>query len=310
MTESTPPAASTAGPVVVVAGANGFVGARVCAALVERGATVRAVVRRAGSAPALEGVEERIGEFSDPSFAAEVTHGATGAVTTVHPMGSDGENQRRVGVEGTAVFARAARDAGVPVLVHVSTAAVYDRSPGLGDVHEESPLVGDDAGAYAVTKRDTDAALGEVDGMTRVLLRPPAILGAGESSVWNTLRPAAVRDDEDARRANPDQSFAWVHVDDLVALAADLASGRIPPAADAAAGPVAGGCTPVNVAAGPATARDYYGTVTRALGVDPVWTDAPPWTGRILAHRAEGWGWTPAVELADALTELEVGLRR
>lgn len=309
MTESAPREATSERPVVVVTGANGFVGARLCAALVERGATVRAVVRRSGSAPAREGVQERVGEFSDPSFAAEVTRGATAVVTTVHPMGSDVETQRRIGVEGTAVLARAGRDSGVPLLVHVSTAAVYNRSPGLGDVDEDSPLVGDDGGAYGVTKRDTDAALGQVEGMTRVLLRPPAILGAGETSMWNTLRPAELREDEAARQANPDQSFAWVHVDDLVTLAADLACGRIAPASDVAHGPVEGGCTPVNVAAGPATARDYYGTVTRALGVEPAWTDAPPWTGRILAHRAQGWGWAPTVELSDALAELEAGLR-
>ena len=68
-----------------------------------------------------------------------------------------------------------------------------------------------------------------------------------------------------------------------------------------AAGPVAGACTPVNVAAGPATVCDYHQTVTRAVGVAPVWDDAPAWTGRVLADRARGWGWAPAVGLAEAL---------
>ena len=47
-----------AAPVVVVTGANGLVGTAVCRALVERSVQVRAVVRRAGSAPALDGVTE------------------------------------------------------------------------------------------------------------------------------------------------------------------------------------------------------------------------------------------------------------
>jgi hypothetical protein len=49
-----------------------------------------------------------------------------------------------------------------------------------------------------------------------------------------------MRDDEQARRATADATFAWVHVADLASLAADLASGRIPDAPDPASGPVAG----------------------------------------------------------------------
>lgn len=295
-------------PVVVVTGANGLVGAHVCAALAERGATVRAVVRRAGTAPTLRDVEERVGDFTDAGFAAEVVAGADAVVTTVHPMGDDRETQERIGVQGTATVARAAADAGVARFVHVSTGAVYDRSPEAGDVDESCALVDDDANDYAVTKRDTDAAIAAVDGPTRVLLRPPAILGAGETSVWNTLRPQAVRDDEAARHAVPDQSWPWVHVSDLSALAADLAVGRVAVSDDPALGPVAGACTPLNVAGEPATWRDYLGTVTGAVGVDPVWDDGPAWTGRIVADRAHAWGWSPTVTLEDALAELGAGL--
>lgn len=296
-------------PTVVVTGANGFVGSRICAALVERGATVRAVVRRAGTAPQLEGVGEHVGDFHDPELATRVVAGTSAVVTTVHPMGSDRATQARIGVDGTATIARAAAEAGVDRLVHVSTAGVYDRSPGVGDVDEESALVPDDAGDYAVTKRDADAALAEVDGLTRILLRPPAVLGAGETSIWNTLRPADVRDDEQQRRAVPRQTFAWVHVEDLAGLAADLATGAVAASDDPATGPVAGGCTPVNVAAGPATHRDYFGAVAAALGVDPVWEDRPAWTGRILADRAHAWGWSPRVTLEQALAEIVAGIR-
>jgi nucleoside-diphosphate-sugar epimerase len=118
-----------------------------------------------------------------------------------------------------------------------------------------------------------------------------------------------IRDDEKARHTVPERTFAWVHVDDLAALAADVASGRVETSAEPMNGPVAGECTVVNVAAGPATARDYYETVTGALGVEPVWEDGPAWTARFLAGRAHGWGWAPAVDLSEALAEIDQGLR-
>jgi hypothetical protein len=118
-----------------------------------------------------------------------------------------------------------------------------------------------------------------------------------------------MREDERARRAIADATFAWVHVADLASLAADLASGRIPDAADQARGPTADACSPLNVAAARATQRDYYEVVTGALGVDPVWEESPAWIGRILADRAHGWGWTPIVDLAQASDEIAAGLR-
>jgi nucleoside-diphosphate-sugar epimerase len=141
-----------------------------------------------------------------------------------------------------------------------------------------------------------------------VLLRPPAILGPGPTSTWNTLRPAAMREHASARHAVAQQTFPWVHLADLATLAVDLATGRISNGADPASGPVGGECVALNVAAPRATQRDYFEAVTRALGVDPVWESAPAWTGRLVTQRAHDWGWTPSVELAEALSELVAGL--
>ncbi|MEJ5914509.1 NAD-dependent epimerase/dehydratase family protein [Pseudokineococcus sp. 1T1Z-3] len=292
--------------VVVVTGANGLVGEAVCRALRERSAQVRAVVRREGAAPVLEGVEEHVGDFADEAFAAQVVQGTDAVVTTVHPMGSGREVQHEVAVVGTPVIARAARDAGVTRLVHVSTAGVYDRSDGVGDVAEDGPLLPEGSGDYPDTKNATDAALAQVEGLTTVLVRPPAIMGAAETSIWNTLRPNEVRGG--ARGANPDKSFAWVHVNDLADMLADVAVGAVPTADDPAAGVVEGATTPVLVAGEAATWRDYHGAVTEALGVEPEWTDEPVWRGQLVTERAHRWGWAPRVSLSEALAELKQGL--
>jgi nucleoside-diphosphate-sugar epimerase len=293
-------------PVVLVTGANGLVGARTCARLLERGAAVRALVRRPDTAP--EGTEEVVGEVADVLKVNAVTVGVNAVVSTVHPMGSDAATQNEIGVAATRQLALAARDNAVERFVHVSTAAVYDRAPGTGDVDEHGDLVDDDGGDYPVAKRDADAAIAQVDGLTRVLVRPPAILGSGPSSVWNTRRPAGVRAGDPAT-AVPEETFAWVHADDLARLLADLAVGAVPDSTHPDSGPVRGGCTPVDVAGEAAVQRDYWTVVTDALGTEPQWADRPGWTGRYLTDRARRWGWEPRVSLADALAELDRDVR-
>ena len=125
---------------VVVVGANGLVGAEVCRALLERGADVRGVVRRTGTAP--DGVTEVVGDFTDPDVAATAVAGADAVVTTVHPMGSDRSVQEQVGVEGTATLARAAAAAGVDRLVHLSTAASTTGRPGRSTSPRTPPWSG------------------------------------------------------------------------------------------------------------------------------------------------------------------------
>ena len=107
----------------------------------------------------------------------------------------------------------------------------------------------------------------------------------------------------------PGQTFAWVHVDDLAAFAADLATGRIAaadrPGGGAGRGRAAPRSTSPRAGHGARLLRDRH----RGARVEPAWDDEPAWTGRILAGRAHGWGWAPTVDLATALAEIEAGLR-
>jgi nucleoside-diphosphate-sugar epimerase len=287
---------------ILVTGANGLVGSQLCRELADRSVPVRALVRRPGTAPDLPGVAEVVGNFDDPDQAPGFVAHVDAVVTTVAPMGADYETQHRVTVEGTRTLATAAIDAGVDRLVHVSTTAVYALTPGLGDADESAPYVDDDASPYAMTKRDADLALADLAGITRILARPPAILGPGDTSVWNTLRPARFAQDPSALQPNPDATFAWVHVTDLARFLADAAINGLAP------GPAQGEVTAVNVAADDATWGDYLGGVASALGIEPTWSDEPAWTGQLLSGRARSWGWSPHTTFDDAMSELVHGL--
>lgn len=292
---------------IVVTGANGLVGAAVCHALVERGAQVRALVRRVGAAPVLEGVREHVGDVSDPEDVRAVCADAGALVHTVHPMGENDSEQQRAVTWATGL-AQGAQEAEVPLFVHVSSTAVYEREAGTGDVDEESTLAPDTANIYAVTKRDTDLALAGIDGLTRVIVRPTAILGPGESSIWNTVRPELIGTDSAARTDDPERTFGWVHVRDLADLIADIATGRIRLATDPAAGPVEDGVTAVNAVSGCVPMREYLGPVARALGVEPVWERREAFSAGLLAERARAWGWSPRITFEEAMSELTTGL--
>lgn len=291
---------------IVVTGANGLVGARVCAVLSERGVPVRAVVRREGSAPRLPGIDEVVGEFHDPEFAARFARGAAAVVHTVHPMGDD--DLQATAVDWAASLAQAVRDAGVELFVQVSTTSVYERVADTGDVDEHAKLVDDSANLYAVTKRDTERAIEAVDGMTRVMVRPTSIFGPGETSIWNTVRPEGIREKAEDRTDDPDRTFGYVHVTDLAELIADIATGKIAPSADPEEGPVAGEVTAVNAVSGTVAYREYLGPVCEALGVDPIWEQRPAFRAELLADRARSWGWAPKVSFEESMAELLDGL--
>ena len=253
-------------PTVVVTGANGLVGSRVVAALSERGATVRAVVRRAGTAPDLPGVEERVGDFADPAFAADVVAGADALVTTVHPLGRGrGRASARSGSTARSPSPGPRRRPGWSAWCTCRRPRSTTGGPGSATWTSTRALV--PRRRRATTRWSSVTSTWRwptVDGPTRVLLRPPAILGAGETSVWNTVRPAQVRDDERARHAVPGA---------VVRLGPRRRPGRArrrrggrarsPPRTTRRPGRSRAGARPVNVASGPATQRDYLGAVTR-----------------------------------------------
>ncbi len=290
------------GATILVTGANGFVGGRVARRLLEDGAIVRAMVRTAGAtsdiaAPAGRGeLVEVIGDFTAASDVADAVVGADAVVHCAATAGPDLDAVREVNTAGTRTVVEAAREAGVTRLVHISTGSVYDRSPDVGDVDEDTPRV-TEGDPYSLTKAEAEAEVeaGMEAGLTATILRPPAVLGWGPTSTWGQRFPAMVRAGELPFTPNPDTTHVWVHVDDLAdAVATSLRDDR----AIGRTYDVIGGC---------GTWREYLEAVMTFVDAarDPFAGDPPPpWTGRIRGQRLrDELDWSPSHTFEDAMQE-------
>ena len=177
-------------PSILVTGAGGFVGLRLCARLAAAGHTVKAAVRRdsaalAAIAPAAHIL--RIGDIGpDTDWQAAlagvdmVVHLAARAhVMRDHASDPLGE-YRRVNVAGSERLARAAAAAGVSRLVYMSSIKVN------GEATIDSPFRESDVpaplDAYGRSKWEAEQALSRIaaeTGLAVTVLRPPLIYGPG-----------------------------------------------------------------------------------------------------------------------------------
>jgi UDP-N-acetyl-alpha-D-quinovosamine dehydrogenase len=171
---------------LLVTGATGFVGSRVCSLLIERGLAVRAAVRRA-PARATAGLEiAAVGDIGPSTRWEDALAGAECVVhlaARVHQMRDRAPDPLaahcEVNVLGTTRLARAAAAAKVRRLVFMSSVKV------LGD-GRPTPYRETDAPApadpYGRSKWEAEQALARIaneTGLEVVILRPPLVYGPG-----------------------------------------------------------------------------------------------------------------------------------
>lgn len=178
-----------AGKRVLVTGATGFIGGRVVARLVERGAVVRALVRNPEKAHPLiaTGVEIAHGDMTDSQSLREAVRGCdvvihvAAALDEVMPL----EYFRAVNVEGTRSLAEAALAEGVSRFVHLSSAVVYGGS-GKDEDSPRQPM----ATPYSITKAESEAVVSRLASERRlpaIIVQPTLAYGPEDESF--TLGP-------------------------------------------------------------------------------------------------------------------------
>jgi UDP-glucose 4-epimerase len=167
---------------VLVTGANGFVGQRLCATLALRGFAVRAAVRSAviASGSAVEYCNVGgLGPDTDWTQALEgvdaVVHLAAKAHVLDQPH-DDGE-YHRINAEGTRRLASAAQSMGVRRFVYLSSIKVYGEGRPQPFTAEETPQPSDVYGRSKLAGEHFVRDVARAGAMEFAIVRPPLVYG-------------------------------------------------------------------------------------------------------------------------------------
>ena len=182
---------------VVVTGANGFVGRRLTPLLSREGWRVRRAVRTALSSKDDEVAIGSIGPSTDWSKAVSGAQAVVHLAARVHHVNEEGATDlyRTINTEGTLQLARAAANAGVKRFIFVSTMLVNGsctdgRAP-FRENDEFSPR-----GVYGLSKAEAELGLAQLSAslpMTITVLRPPLVYGPGAEGNFRLLVRAIQR---------------------------------------------------------------------------------------------------------------------
>lgn len=166
----------------LVTGATGFIGWHVARRLLERGESVRALVRDPARVRELEGIAPVLGDLRDPESLARAVEGC-GVVYHVAAdyrlWTRDPEEMFRSNVEGTRHMLEAARRSGVERVVYTSTVGCIGiPKDGIGD--EQTPVgIEDMQGPYKRSKFLAEQVALEFagEGFPVVIVNPTAPVG-------------------------------------------------------------------------------------------------------------------------------------
>lgn len=187
---------------ILVTGATGFIGARLCADLLACGASVRAPVRRPGALapqPGLQtfAIEDLISSPIDQRWMAGVNaviHLAGFAHRFKGDSGTDADSIQRINVDATAMLARAAAQEGVRRFVYVSSIKVNGENSGSGSYGAgDTPQPRDEYGRSKLAAETALRRIAAESGMEAVIVRPPLVYGPGVKANFLRLLKAVDR---------------------------------------------------------------------------------------------------------------------
>ena len=200
--------ANQAGPTGfdVVTGAFSYSGAAIARELRASGRRVRTLTGHPGRAPRETPIEVRRLDFDDPTGLAESLRGAQTLYNTYWVRFPRGPVDHAAAVANSRVLFRAARDAGVQRIVHISITHPSITSPY----------------PYFRGKAEVEQALAE-SGVSYAVLRP-AVLFGGDGVLINNIAWLLRRFPVFAVGGTGEYRIRPIHIDDLARLCAEAGS--------------------------------------------------------------------------------------
>lgn len=263
-----------------VTGGSGFLGRELLGTLAARGVETRALARSSAArdtvfrrgAVAVPGDLDDVAAMRDGMAGCDVVFHLAGKVEIWGPR----EEFQRVNVQGTENVLQAARLAGVPRVVHVSSESVLFGGAPLRDVDESAPLPVRPLGPYAWSKGVAEQRVRAANdaALATVVVRPRFIWGRGDTSVLPQFAEAVRRG-----------GFAWIgggryrtstcHVrnvcEGLLCAAERGRPGQVYFVTDGA----------------PVEFRGFLTALLRTQGLEPGDRSVPRWVARAVAGAAE-----------------------
>lgn len=167
---------------ILITGASGFVGQRLCARLAGQNQAIRGVARRAfAQVLGLGGMDATTDWSQVLPGCTQVVHLAARVHVIQDASTSPLQEYRKVNVEGTLALARHAAAVGVKRFVFISSVKVNGEFsvPGYPFRADDVPAPQD---PYGVSKMEAEAGLRTLaaqTGMEVVIIRPPLVYGPG-----------------------------------------------------------------------------------------------------------------------------------
>ncbi|WP_340587074.1 NAD-dependent epimerase/dehydratase family protein [Erythrobacter alti] len=185
---------------LALTGATGFVGQAVLDEAARRGIAIRALTRKAQEPR--QGVEWIAGDLTDNDALLQLAQGSDAVLHIAGVVNApDATGFTQGNVTGTKNVVEAARQAGVPRFVLVSSLAA--REPTLSE--------------YGHSKRLAEEVV-QVSGLDWTIARPPAVYGPRDGEMFELFRAARWR----FVPMPPPGRTSIIHVDDLARLLLDL----------------------------------------------------------------------------------------